>query len=273
MVVEVQFSEMRKEFLDNPDNIPLAVGETVVCQIDKSVDIGNVLKILDKGASTGRIVRKADQSDLEKLNENKEIETEGLKVCQEKIRALELNMRLVSVERSFSAKKMTFYFTADSRIDFRDLVRDLGRHFKTRIEMHQIGVRDCAKRLGGCGPCGRQLCCTAFLRDFEPVTLQTAKEQNLTVNPAKMSGVCGRLMCCLTFEKEFYAEALGRFPRVGSAVETEKGKGVVKEVNIFTETVTLMHESGEQEKVTLSELRQKRRPWFLPKRKRAAEKE
>ncbi|MFQ5905223.1 MAG: stage 0 sporulation family protein [bacterium] len=199
MVVEVQFSEIRKEFLENPDNISLAIGDVVICQLEKSVDIGNVIKIVEKGTTTGRIVRKADQSDMERLGENKEIEAEGFRVCQEKIKALDLGMRLVAVERSFQAKKMTFYFTADTRVDFRDLVRDLGRTFKTRIDMHQIGVRDCARRLGGCGPCGRQLCCTTFLREFEPVTLQTAKEQNLTVNPAKMSGVCGRLMCCLTF--------------------------------------------------------------------------
>jgi cell fate regulator YaaT (PSP1 superfamily) len=272
MFVEVQFSDIRKEFLDNPEKIKLAVGDTVVCQVEKGLDIGNVIKILEKGSPTGTVVRKADEKDLEKLAQNREIEAEGFRVCQDKIKALELNMRLVSVERSFQAKKMTFYFTADSRVDFRDLVRDLGRTFKTRIDMHQIGVRDCAKRLGGCGPCGRQLCCTTFLREFEPVTLQTAKEQNLTVNPAKMSGVCGRLMCCLTFEKRFYSEALSRFPRVGSSVETEKGKGVVKEVNIFSETITLVHGSGEQEKVTLKELKKKKRPWFFPKRKRMAEK-
>lgn len=272
MVIEVQFSEIRKEFLDNTEKIKLSVGDTVVCQFEKGLDIGDVIKILERGSPTGTVVRKADEKDLEKLAENREIETEAFRVCQEKIKALDLNMRLVSVERSFQAKKMTFYFTADSRVDFRDLVRDLGRTFKTRIDMHQIGVRDCAKRLGGCGPCGRQLCCTTFLREFEPVTLQTAKEQNLTVNPAKMSGVCGRLMCCLTFERKFYSEALGKFPRVGSSVETEKGKGVVKEVNIFNETVTLVHDSGEQEKVTLSELKRKRRPWFFPKRKRAADK-
>lgn len=272
MVIEVQFSEIRKEFLENPDNISLAVGEIVVCQLEKSLDIGKVIKIVEKGTPTGTIVRKAEQSDMDKLEENKGIEAEGFRVCQEKIKALDLEMRLVAVERSFQAKKMTFYFTADMRVDFRDLVRDLGRTFKTRIDMHQIGVRDCAKRLGGCGPCGRQLCCTTFLREFEPVTLQTAKEQNLTVNPAKMSGVCGRLMCCLTFERDFYAEALSRFPRVGSIVETEKGTGAVKEVNIFNETITLVLDSGRLEKVTLSEMKKRRRPWFLPKRKKVPEK-
>lgn len=272
MFVEVQFSDIRKEFLDNPDNLKLAVGDTVVCELEKGLDIGNVIKILEKGTPTGTVVRKAEEKDIEKLAENRGIEAEAFKVCQDKIKALDLSMRLVSVERSFHAKKMTFYFTADSRVDFRDLVRDLGRTFKTRIEMHQIGVRDCAKRLGGCGPCGRQLCCTTFLREFEPVTLQTAKEQNLSVNPSKMSGVCGRLMCCLTFEKKFYTDMLSKFPRVGSSVETSKGKGVVKEVNILSETITLVHGSGEQEKVTLSELRKKRRPWFLPKRKRTADK-
>ena len=273
MVVEVQFSEMRREFLDNPDGVRLALGDTVVCQFEKRLDIGTVIKIVEKGVPTGKVVRKAKESDMEKLEQNKKMEMEGFKACQQKIKALELSMRLISVEHSFEAKKMTFYFTADTRVDFRDLVRDLGRTFKTRIEMRQIGVRDCARRLGGCGPCGRQLCCTTFLREFEPVTLQAAKEQNLTVNPAKMSGVCGRLMCCLTYERRFYAEALSRFPRVGSAVETEKGKGVVKEVNIFSEVVTLLHDSGELEKVTLAELKERRRPWFFPKRKRVVEKE
>jgi cell fate regulator YaaT (PSP1 superfamily) len=273
MIVEVQFSEMRKEFLDNPDNVRLSLGDTVVCQFEKRLDIGMVIKIVEKGVPTGKVVRRANESDVEKLEQNKKIETEGFKACQQKIKALELGMRLVSVEHSFQAKKMTFYFTADTRVDFRDLVRDLGRTFKTRIEMHQIGVRECARRLGGCGPCGRQLCCTTFLREFEPVTLQTAKEQNLTVNPAKMSGVCGRLMCCLIYERKFYAEALSRFPRVGSTVETEKGKGVVKEVNIFSEVIALVHDSGELEKVTLAELKERRRPWFLPKRKRVVEKE
>ena len=163
-------------------------------------------------------------------------------------------MKLVDVEYQFDRNKITFYFTSESRVDFRALVRDLAGRYRTRIELRQIGVRDEAKRLGGVGVCGRHLCCTTFLREFEPIVTQFAKDQNLALNPTKLSGCCGRLMCCLRYEREFYMESLKKFPQLETRVRTAKGNGVLKKINVFEEVAIIQYENDEEDKVSLEEL-------------------
>ncbi|RKY64822.1 MAG: stage 0 sporulation protein, partial [Candidatus Latescibacterota bacterium] len=188
-------------------------------------------------------------------------EEEAFRACREKIAQHGLKMKLVDVEYQFDGKKITFYFTAEHRVDFRDLVRDLAKYFHTRVELRQIGVRDEAKWVGGYGPCGRRLCCAAFLREFESVSSQMAKLQNLCVSPDKISGLCGRLMCCLLFEREFYEEVARKFPKVGSKVSGEDGRVYeVSKVDIFRDRVYLKDEVGMEVQMSSEELSRWRRP-------------
>jgi cell fate regulator YaaT (PSP1 superfamily) len=163
----------------------------------------------------------------------------------------------VDTEYQFDGSKLTFFFTAEKRIDFRELVKELASIYRTRIELRQIGVRDEAKRLGGYGCCGLKLCCTTFIQEFSPITTQIAKEQNLSLNPAKLSGNCGRLLCCLLYEKDFYEKSMGFYPKVGSKFQTDKGEGVVEKVNLFKEYIVVKHEDGEEQKVGLAELKKR----------------
>ncbi|MCK4271810.1 stage 0 sporulation protein, partial [bacterium] len=181
-------------------------------------------------------------------------------VCLQKIAERDLIMKLVGVEYQFDGNKITFYFTAEKRVDFRDLVKDLAAQYKTRIELRQIGVRDVARRIGGFGICGKKLCCTTFISDFEPITTQLAKDQNLSLSPTKISGACGRLMCCLLFEEEFYKNARKKFPEPGTKLVTAKGTGVVNRVDIFQEQIHLVYEDGQEDKLHLSEITRKQKP-------------
>ncbi len=185
------------------------------------------------------ILRKADDDDLSIVRENREIERDAYKVALEKIRERELPMALAAVERSFDGKKMRFFFTAEHRIDFRELVKDLAAIYKTRIEMRQIGVRDRSKKIGGYGICGQELCCSRFLQKFEPITIRMAKEQNLALNPTKISGLCGRLMCCLSYEVDEYVDARKEFPPSGTWVETPEGEGTILEMNYVKNTINV----------------------------------
>ena len=183
------------------------------------------------------VLRVATGSDIEKHNQNKEKEKDAFSICLKKIAEHKLTMKLIDVEYTFDNNKVIFYFTADGRVDFRELVKDLATIFKTRIELRQIGVRDEAKMLGGLGPCGRPMCCSTFLGDFASVSIKMAKEQNLSLNPTKISGICGRLMCCLNYEQSTYEDIRKRIPKVGSIVKTEGGTGVVVSNNIIKESV------------------------------------
>lgn len=178
------------------------------------------------------VIRIASAEDIQHVEDNKKHEREAYEICQRKIGEHKLDMKLVSVEYTFDNSKILFYFTANGRVDFRSLVKDLAGVFHTRIELRQIGVRDEAKMLGGLGPCGRPICCGTFLGDFQPVSIKMAKEQNLSLNPTKISGVCGRLMCCLKYEEDIYEETRRRMPRVGKEVITPEGNGVVWDLNI-----------------------------------------
>lgn len=206
------------------------------------------------------VIRKATAEDIDHAEKNKEKEKEAFTICQKKIAEHKLEMKLVGVECMFDNSKILFYFTANGRVDFRSLVKDLASVFKTRIELRQIGVRDEAKMIGGLGPCGRQLCCGSFLNEFIPVSIKMAKEQNLSLNPTKISGVCGRLMCCLKYEQEHYEQTRKRMPKISREVETPDGTGTVSELNIVKETIKVRIGKGDDYEIkeySLDDIREK----------------
>ncbi|MFH0763040.1 MAG: stage 0 sporulation family protein [Candidatus Omnitrophota bacterium] len=235
--------------VDNPD---FKSGDYVIVEHDRGLDYGRIVPSEQKACagkikeSLKRIVRRARDNDLKQIEENRNKAKEAFGVCLKKIEERKLQMKLVRAEYSFDRTKMIFYFTADGRIDFRDLVKELAKIFKARIDLRQIGVRDEARLFGGFGSCGRELCCTAFLKDFEPVTIKMAKEEGLPLNPPKISGLCGRLMCCLSFEYATYKHLSKGLPREGERINIQQGKGKVVNVNVFKRTATVELEDGVQ---------------------------
>jgi cell fate regulator YaaT (PSP1 superfamily) len=215
------------------------VGDYVIVEAERGQDYGQVISEPEDisghkiEAQLRRVIRTASPQDLKQINENREKTKEAFETCSKKIEEHKLDMKLVEVDYSFDRSKIIFYFTAQGRVDFRNLVKDLARIFKARIELRQIGVRDEAKLFGGFGCCGRELCCARFLKDFEPVTIKMAKEQGLALNPPKLSGVCGRLMCCLSYEYKTYKELSKNLPREGDRINTSEGKGKVISVDIL----------------------------------------
>lgn len=211
-VVGVSFKKAGKVYYFDPDNLELRYLDKVIVETSRGVELGEVIVNPKKVEEDEiiqplkKVIRKATEKDLEQLEVNQEKEKEAYSICLEKIATHGLPMKLVDVEYTFDNNKIIFYFTADGRVDFRELVKDLASVFRTRIELRQIGVRDEAKMIGGLGPCGRQLCCKTFLREFEPISIKMAKNQDLSLNPAKISGICGRLMCCLRYESDTYEE-------------------------------------------------------------------
>ncbi len=206
-----------------------------------------------------KVLRPATESDLEKFEKKRELEKEVFCYCQERIRERAMPMCLVAVDRLAEGGKIMVYFTADGRVDFRELVKDLVRRFRTRIEMRQIGVRHEAKMFGGLGSCGRQLCCVSFLNTFSPVSIKMAKEQNLSLNPSKISGMCGRLMCCLTYEYDYYEEAGRNLPKMGKRVSTSQGEGKVVRQNLLKRVLTVQLDSGDEVEVSTDEVAKQRR--------------
>lgn len=244
-LVLVQFKGHRKAYYHNRKKLDLRVGQYVLVEADRGRDMGRV-NYIGPGqtdwwatANDQGVLAVANESDLARLHENRGDEWEFWDICQEKIQARRLDMHLVSVERQFDHKKITFYFTAEQRVDFRELVRDLAGVFRTRIELRQIGVRDEARLKGGLGICGREFCCSGFLQEFVPVTLKMAKVQQLPLNPGKLSGPCGRLRCCMTYENATYQDARHRMPRVGAGVTTPQGPGTVRKLDLLQELVTV----------------------------------
>lgn len=238
-IVVVKFKKSGKLYYFDPAGLKIPRGSYVVVETARGVELG-VVTSSNKGISDESIVsplkpvlRIATQKDLDTAKINEQKEKEAFKICQEKIEARKLDMKLVDVEYTFDQSKILFYFTSDGRVDFRELVKDLASVFRVRIELRQIGVRDEAKMLGGLGICGRKLCCSSHLGGFEPVSIKMAKEQNLSLNPTKISGICSRLMCCLKYEQEAYEDLLKTTPSVGSYVKTPEGKGVVSDVNLL----------------------------------------
>ena len=267
-VIGVRFKSVGKVYYFLPGSIAFKQGDYAIVETAKGQEYGEVV-LADKEVSEDdlvaplkKVIRRATSKDEKKIEENKAKEKEALEICAKKIESHELDMKLVDVEYTFDNSKIVFYFTADGRVDFRELVKDLAAVFKTRIELRQIGVRDEAKMLGGLGPCGRACCCSYFLGDFSPVSIKMAKEQNLSLSPTKISGLCGRLMCCLNYEHEHYSETQKRMPRPGRTVETPHGQGVVIDNNAITEKVrvkiTLPDESYDIETFDLEEVRQLR---------------
>lgn len=225
-------------------------GNYVIIEHDRGLDYGRIIAPEPNSVNNvskepiKRIVRIASDADLKQIEENRGKAKEAFNTCLRKIEEHKLDMKLVQAEYSFDRTKIIFYFTASGRVDFRELVKDLAKIFKARIELRQIGVRDEAKLFGGFGSCGRELCCVKFLKDFEPVTIKMAKEEGLPLNPPKISGLCGRLMCCLSFEYETYKMLSKGLPREGEKLNTEKGKGKVISVNVFKRTATVELEDG-----------------------------
>ena len=252
-VVEVLFKGEERGLFTNPTPVILRVGNHVIVEADKGEDMGRVILkgmwVSKKAeeAPVRKIIRKATQEDMERHAANAEKETEAFKVCKERIEERELKMKLVDVECRFDGNRITFYFTAEKRVDFRELVKDLAAIYRTRIELRQIGVRDEAKRIGGFGSCGRKYCCTSFLREFEPVTLKMAKEQHLSLSPTKISGACGRLMCCLMYEVDTYRRCMESYPKVGSKIRIDGKEVQVGRVDIFREGIFVHDpEAGER---------------------------
>ena len=239
-VVSVKFKDTGRSYYFDPGDLDLKKGEKVIVESAGGLSFGTVSEgrheVEDEKVvkELKRVLRKATEKDYAQLEENREKEEKAFGVCEKKIEEHKLEMKLISVEYSFDGSKITFFFTADGRVDFRELVKDLVSHFHARIELHQIGVRDEARMLGGLGICGRPYCCKQFLNDFEPVSMKMAKEQNLSLNPTKISGSCGRLMCCLKYEQNAYEDLIKITPPVGATVKHNGELGTVVDVNLIT---------------------------------------
>jgi cell fate regulator YaaT (PSP1 superfamily) len=260
-VAGVRFKPAGKIYYFDPDGIELKMGDIVVLETIRGIESGQIVitsKTVneeDVVAPLKKIIRKASPVDIKQVELNQSKGKEAYKTCQSKIEEHGLPMKLVDVEYTFDANKIIFYFTADGRIDFRELVKDLAAIFRTRIELRQIGVRDEAKMLGGLGSCGRGLCCATFLGEFEPVSIRMAKEQNLSLNPTKISGICGRLMCCLKYESEAYEKEKAAYPPEGTIVNTPAGEGRIASINILKKTLAIeLKESRQLTEFPLSDI-------------------
>jgi cell fate regulator YaaT (PSP1 superfamily) len=252
-VVGIRFKKAGKVYYFSPDALKIHKGDYVVVETARGIEFGECvigIKDIEESdiiAPLKSVLRIADNKDILKHKENKSREEEALNICLKKIEEHGLQMKLIDVEYTFDNNKVIFYFTADGRVDFRELVKDLATIFKTRIELRQIGVRDEAKMIGGLGPCGRSMCCSSFLGDFASVSIKMAKEQNLSLNPTKISGICGRLMCCLNYEQSTYESIRRYLPKVGSVVETEEGRGEVISNSTVKESIRVKLRIGDEE--------------------------
>ena len=258
-IVHVKLANGKAEEFDAAD-LSLDVGDNIIAETEKGLMLGKVLapphekekRFILKAPK--KILRKASPEDLEQFEKNRQLEKDAFRFCLQKIQEKGLNMKLVRTEVLLDRSKTLFYFTAEKRVDFRELVRDLAGEFKMRIEMRQIGVRDEAKMICGVGGCGRELCCASFLNRFDLVSVKMAKEQNLALNPAKISGVCGRLMCCLAYEYPTYMELKKNLPKVGKHIVTRSGKGKIIRQNVLNQTVTVDLEEGGEVTIHESEI-------------------
>ena len=265
---EVGFKGNRKDYFTAPE-VELAVGRHVIVEADRGEDLGEVLALgaiaERKCSSSGgcetpvperRVLRTATHDEVERVEDLRRDENRVRAETRKKVEKLKLKMKVTEAEWQFDRKKLTIYFTADRRVDFRQLVRELAKTFRTRIELRQIGVRDESALLGGVGRCGRELCCSTWLPELKPVSLQLAKDQNLSLNPAQISGCCGRLMCCLMYEHDTYVQARRRFPREGKTLRTSKGEEKVIAVDIWGERLTLRGTDGDRRTLPLAELKE-----------------
>ena len=275
-IVNVRFRTAGKIYFFSPAEFELKRGDKVVVETARGIEYGNVVSDIvevdekELVSPLREVLRLASEEDTERANYNRQKEREAFKLCAERIRGRRLEMKLIDAEYTFDRSKLIFYFTADGRVDFRELVKDLAGTFKTRIELRQIGVRDETKIMGGYGICGRELCCHSYLSDFVPVSIRMAKEQNLSLNPSKISGVCGRLMCCLKNEEETYEYLNRELPNCGDKVTTADGKkGKVTSINVLRQLVKVLVEEGDEKQILeypVSELK------FRPRRQRRSAK-
>ena len=263
-VVGVRFREVGKVYYFDPDGVPFQSGDRVIVETARGIECGEIVtpnrEVDDEKIVKPLkvIIRAATPEDLEAVRLNREKEQHAMEIGRKKIAERKLEMKLVNVEYTFDSSKILFYFTADGRVDFRELVKDLAGIFHTRIELRQIGVRDESRMLGGIGICGRPFCCCSFLGDFHPVSIKMAKEQGLSLNPAKISGACGRLMCCLKYEQEAYLDLLRSTPKVNAVVMTPEGKGVVIDQNLLTGTLKVRLEKSPDAAPQLFQVKQVR---------------
>ncbi len=259
-VVEMVFKGRRREYFANPREIPIREGDYVIVQAERGEDLGRVhhssewvkASVTPDGLKT--VLRPARPEDMSRLDQNRAREERAFIQCRDRIAQRDLEMKLVDCEFQLDGNRVTFYFTAERRVDFRDLVKDLASIFRTRIELRQIGVRDESGRIGGVGTCGRELCCATWLREFEPITLKMAKDQGLSPSPSKISGACGRLKCCLRYELDFYKESAREFPKIGSRLTLADGEWEVGRVDIFHRTLHLRDDTGKETTVLLGDV-------------------
>ena len=262
-IIQVRFKARRRGFFVNPLQFPFRINDLAIVEAEKGEDLGIVTQVglpegyrLSENGPLRKILRRANEAELSRFQANRACERRAFEVCKERIAAHGLRMKLVDCEFQFDNNKITFFFTAEKRVDFRELVKDLAAEYRTRIELRQIGVRDEARRLGGYGVCGRKLCCASWISEFVPVTTQAAKEQNLPLNPNKLAGVCGRLKCCLMYERGFYNQAIAQFPELAKKIQTSKGTGTIAKIDIFHDTVTVKFENHETEVLSLAAVRE-----------------
>ena len=258
IIYEVEFKGGRREYFLCHDSITAEISEFVIVQADRGEHIGKIHRkgpqnIFPQAKEVKSILRHATYTDIQIMMDNKHKEEEAYEVCEQKIENHGLNMKLVDVEYQFDGNKICFFFTAEKRIDFRALVKDLAAEYRTRIELRQIGVRDEARRIGGLGVCGRSLCCKTFLDHFEPITSQMARDQNLSLSPSKISGLCGRLMCCLAYEETFYKMQMEFFPKIGDILELENEQFVVTKINIFQDNFSIRDNNNIDKNVSSDE--------------------
>jgi cell fate regulator YaaT (PSP1 superfamily) len=268
-VIGIRFKKAGKVYYFDPGEVWPNPGEYAVVETSRGVELGEVVtgaREVDDNqivAPLKKVLRMAVEEDIRRTEANALKEKEALRICQERVAHYRLEMKLVDVEYTFEGNKIIFYFTANGRVDFRELVKDLAGVFKMRIELRQIGVRDEAKMLGGLGSCGRPICCGTFLGDFQPVSIKMAKEQNLSLNPTKISGQCGRLMCCLKYEQDYYESTLKKLPKVGRECLTPDGIGVISDINVIREKVRVRMRTDEGYEVREYTLEQVQKPAHL----------
>ncbi len=260
-IVQLALRGAHREFFLNSRGLWLRLRDRVIAQGEYGETLGVVLltdptliALKKPGAVTREVIRKAEEEDLDQSDHNGKLEDEAFEFCRRRIETRDLKMELSEVEVAFRRNRITFYFTAEHRVDFRDLVKDLAARFQTRIELRQIGVRDQAKRVDGCGPCGRAFCCSTWLKGFHPVTLKMAREQQLSLNPSKISGACGRLMCCLAYELTQYRDSAQRLPSPGTKLKTGKGVLTVLRTETYQEVVWVRDDEGAEHRIAYADL-------------------
>ena len=260
-IIQVSLRGSRREFFLNSRSLWLRLRDRVVVQGEHGEGIATVLlkdpmlvALKKPGNITREIIRKAEEEDLDHEDHNRALEEEAHEYCRQRIDLRDLKMELSEVEVAFRRNRMTFFFTAEQRVDFRELVKDLASRFQTRIELRQIGVRDQAKRVDGCGPCGRAFCCSTWMKSFHPVTLKMAREQNLSLNPTKISGACGRLMCCLSYELAQYRDSAAKLPPVGTRISTGQGPVTVTRTDAYQEAVWVRDSEGAEHRIAYEDM-------------------